>query len=146
MRHHLRRTVYVGDDDASGLIYFPSYSRYMAEGDQDYLAALGHPVVELIGDGVSCPAVSSSCDFVSPARAGDSLEQEIRITTGRRSSFVCHHEFRIGDRIVASGSVVRVWVNLADMSSQPLPKWLLEASESELATSNPGGDHAGARS
>ena len=146
MRHHLRRTVYVGDDDASGLIYFPTYSRYMAEGDQDWFSALGHPVMELIGQGVSCPAVSSSCDFTSPARAGDSLEQEIHITAGRHSSFACHHRFTIGEQTVASGRVVRVWVNLADMSPQPLPQWLLDASESELATSKRDTDNLGTRS
>jgi 4-hydroxybenzoyl-CoA thioesterase len=146
VRHQLSRRVYVGDDDASGLIYFPSYLRYMAEGDQDYFDALGHPVVEMIGDGVSCPAVNSSCDFVSPARAGDDLDQEIRITVGQRSSFACHHEFRLDDRVVARGRVVRVWVNLADMSSQPLPEWLREASEPESATASPDGGPKGSDS
>ncbi|MGK2956216.1 MAG: acyl-CoA thioesterase [Solirubrobacterales bacterium] len=122
--HRVRRSVYVGDDDASGLIYFATYFRYMAEGDQDHMAALGHPVIEGMGQGATCPAVSSSCDFLSPARAGDDLEQIITINPGRRSSFTCEHLFKVGDRLVARGRIVRVWVDLATLTPLELPRWL----------------------
>ena len=129
-QHRIHRTVYVGDDDASGLIYFASYFRYMAEGDQDHMAALGHPVLEGISQGTTCPAVSSSCDFTSPARAGDQLEQTITIRPGLRSSFTCEHVFTVSDREVARGRIVRVWVDLATLRPIELPAWLRAVASS----------------
>lgn len=121
------RTVYVGDDDASGLIYFASYFRYMAEGDQDMFEALGQPVVSHIRAGVACPAVSSTCEFVSPARAGDTVVQRIRLHCGPRSSFYSDHEFSVEGKEVAAGRVTRVWVDLSTMTSEPVPDWIRKA-------------------
>jgi YbgC/YbaW family acyl-CoA thioester hydrolase len=127
-----RRTVYLGDDDTSGLIYFASYFRYMAEGDQDYLAELGYPVVEHIGEGTTCPAVHAECDFVSPARAGDAIVQRIRIVPGDRTSFRCDHEFTNEEgTVVGRGHMVRVWVDMATMKAVPLPDWVLAAGRAD---------------
>lgn len=127
------RTVYVGDDDASGLIYFASYFRYMAEGDQDMFEALEHPVMMHIRAGVSCPAVSSTCDFVSPARAGDTIVQRIKLRCGSRSSFYSDHEFSVEGKRVAVGRVTRAWVDLSTMTSEPVPNWIREAEYREPA-------------
>jgi 4-hydroxybenzoyl-CoA thioesterase/acyl-CoA thioester hydrolase len=131
MAYELRRTVHLGDDDSSGLIFFATYFRYMSEGEQDYLAALGHPVAAHVRDGVTCPAVGSSCEFVSPVYGGDVLDQTIRLVAGRRSSFRSEHEFRAGERVVARGRIDRVWTELATMTSQPLPDWIRAAAEAD---------------
>lgn len=131
MPHHSQRTVYLGDDDSSGLIFFGVYFRYMSEGEQDYLAALGHPVAEHVRAGTSCPAVGSSCEFVSPAYGGDVLDHTIRLVAGRRTSFHSEHEFRVGDRLVASGRINRVWTELSTMTAQPLPDWIRHAAAAD---------------
>lgn len=121
----LRRRVYVGDDDASGLIYFASYFRYMAEGDQEYFCALGKPVWDQIAAGEGAPAVHASCDFFLPVRTGDGLLQRVRLVPGGRSSFSTGHVFENEDgRAVAKGEIVRVWTNLATLESQPYPQWI----------------------
>jgi acyl-CoA thioesterase FadM len=126
--YRVERTVYLGDDDSSSLIYFVSYFRYMAEGDQDMFDALGQPVMRHIPTGFSCPSVSSNCDFISPARAGDTIVQTVRITCGARTSFTCEHEFTVAGVTVARGRVARVWVNLSTMTPEPLPEWVRSAA------------------
>ena len=125
MEHEIERRVYVGDDDMSGLIYFATYFRYMAEGDQECFEALGHPVWSQIADGVSAPAVHASCDFLAPARSGDRLRQQIRLTAGDRSSSTTEHTFVTDSGVtVAQGRIVRAWVHLASMETRPVPPWL----------------------
>lgn len=125
VEHEIVRRVYVGDDDQSGLIYFATYFRYMAEGDQDYFAALGHPFWSQIAAGESGPAVHAACDFVAPARTGDTLRQQVRLVPGAGSSWATEHTFVDEAGVtVAQGRIVRVWVDLATMETRPLPRWL----------------------
>jgi YbgC/YbaW family acyl-CoA thioester hydrolase len=115
------RTVYFGDDDSSGLIYFPAYFQYMSEGDQEVLAALGFPVHEQVTARVTAPVVHAECDCLAPARAGDVLRQRIELRLGAHTSTVTEHEFRRGDVVVARGRIVRAWVDLDRMRPVEVP-------------------------
>lgn len=115
------RTVYFGDDDSSGLIYFPAYFQYMSEGDQEVLSELGFPVHEQVAARVTAPVVHSQCDCLSPARAGDVLAQRIELSLGARTSTVTEHEFRRGEVVVARGRIVRAWVDLDRMQPIEVP-------------------------
>ena len=115
------RTVYFGDDDSSGLIYFPAYFQYMSEGDQELLAELGFPVHEQVAVRVTAPVVHAECDYVAPARAGDLLAQRIELAVGARTSTVTEHEFRRGELVVAKGRIVRAWVDLDRMQPVEVP-------------------------
>jgi|GEM_PF-3800522 len=118
------RRVYIGDDDASGLIYFASYFKYMADGDQDFFSKIGKPLADGINKGVSCPCVNAECSFIKPVRAGDELEQVIRLEVGRRTSFQMIHKFIKDDEVVAEGRMTRVWTELSIMKSIDLPSWV----------------------
>jgi YbgC/YbaW family acyl-CoA thioester hydrolase len=125
VEYEIVRRVYVGDDDQSGLIYFATYFRYMAEGDQECFAALGYPFWSQIAAGESGPAVHAACDFVAPARTGDTLRQQIRLLPGASSSCTTEHTFiDEGGVTVARGRIVRAWVDLTTMQTRPLPPWL----------------------
>lgn len=115
------RAVYFGDDDASGLIYFPSYFQYMSEGDQEVLAELGFPVHEQVAARVTAPVVHAECDYRAPARAGDLLTHRIVLSLGACTSTVTEHEFRNGEAIVATGRIVRAWVDLDRMQPIEIP-------------------------
>lgn len=125
---HVRtRTVYVGEDDLSGLIYFPSYYLYMSEGDQELFQRLGHAVWDHIPEGQAGPAVHTECQYLRPVHAGDRLTQTVQLMLGRRSSLTTVHEFAdAAGALVARGRLVRAWVDLATMRSIPLPDWLRE--------------------
>lgn len=121
MRWQRTRTVLFGDDDSSGLIYFPAYFQYMSEGDQEVFAAIGYPVHEQVAARVTSPTVHVECDYVAPARAGDVLIQDVVVTAGRRTSIISEHEFRNGDIVVARGRIVRAFVDLDTMSPVDVP-------------------------
>ena len=127
MRWQRKRTVYFGDDDSSGLIYFPSYFQYMSEGDQELFAAAGFSVPAQIEAGITAPAVHAECDCLAPARAGDVLTHRITMTTGLRSSISSEHEFRNGDIIVARGRVVRAFVEMPSLNTVAVPAGLRAA-------------------
>jgi acyl-CoA thioesterase FadM len=122
------RHVYIGDDDASGLIYFNSYFRYMAEADQDFFRAVGQPLIESIRDGVSCPCVKADCSYIRPVRAGDDITQVTSLENPGRSSFQMVHRFYLDGTLVAEGVISRVWTDLDAMTSMPLPQWLRDLS------------------
>lgn len=107
-----KRPVFVGEDDVSGLIFFPTYFHYMNEGDQLLFERVGLPVHRQIAERLTMPAVHVECDYLAPARGGDVLTQTIGIRSGRRSSVTSEHEFRLGDEVVARGRVVRAFTDL----------------------------------
>lgn len=122
------RQVYIGDDDASGLIYFNSYFRYMSEADQEFFVTVGQPLIESIRSGVSCPCVNAECAYIHPVRAGDTLTQVTTLEYPGRTSFKMVHRFYLGDTLAAEGRLSRVWTDLTGMTSTPLPQWLRELS------------------
>lgn len=124
-QHVRTRTVLVGDDDASGLLYFPVVYQYMSEGEQEIFGLLGRPTWGQIDDGVASPAVHTECDYISATRAGDVLTHTLRVRLGNHSSMGTEHEFTTRDgKLALRGRIVRAWVELATMSIQPVPQWL----------------------
>lgn len=121
MRWQRTRTVLFGDDDSSGLVYFPSYFQYMSEGDQEVFAAIGYPAHEQVAARITSPTVHVECDYLAPARAGDVLSQHVVMTAGGRASVTSEHEFRCGDVVVARGRIVRAFVDLDAMTTVEVP-------------------------
>jgi acyl-CoA thioesterase FadM len=128
--HQRQRTVLVGEDDVSGLIYFPTYYHYMSEGDQELFSKLGHPVWEQLRSGIAAPAVHTEVDYLAPARAGDELVHRITMYAGRRTSTCTVHEFiRADGAMAARGLIVRAWVEMDGMTATPIPDWLSAVSD-----------------
>lgn len=100
----------------------------MAEGDQDFFRKIGRPLTDGINEGVSCPCVNAECSFMKPVRAGDDLEQVIRLEAGRRTSFQMIHQFMKGNEVVAEGRLFRVWTDLSTMKSTQIPPWVLSVA------------------
>jgi YbgC/YbaW family acyl-CoA thioester hydrolase len=120
-----KRRVLVGDDDMSGLIYYPVIYQYMSEGEQELFEELGHPSWTDIAAGIAAPVVHSECDYRSATRAGEVLTHRVDLHVGRRTSIRFHHRFAGHDgREVFDGTVVRVWVDLSSMEPVPVPEWL----------------------
>jgi YbgC/YbaW family acyl-CoA thioester hydrolase len=120
MSFHRQRRVYVGDDDASGLIFFPMYFHYMNEGEQDFFARLDLPVAAQIRNRHAMPVVHAECDYVSAAIAGDVLDHSMYATTGARSSVTFRHEFRRSADLVARALIVRAYTDLDSLQSVEL--------------------------
>ena len=150
MRWQRTRTVLFGDDDSSGLIYFPSNFHYMSEGDQEDFAAIVFPVHEQVSSRVTSPTVHVECDYLAPARAGDVLTQDVHLLVGQRTSVTSEHEFLKGEVLVARGRIVRAFVDLDTMSSCDVPAAFRAAvtrarhrrlvADASLPDREPGGD------
>lgn len=132
------RRVFVGDDDGSGLIYFPMYFQYMSEGDQLLFDALGTPVHEQIRDHVAGPTVHVECDYFAPVRAGDELTHEIAMEIGRRSSITTEHQFQCRGQLVARGRIVRAYVDLETLETVAVPTRIRSAANSDSTGKNHG--------
>ncbi|MFF5988776.1 acyl-CoA thioesterase [Prauserella flavalba] len=126
-----KRKVLVGEDDASGLIYFATYFHYMSEGDQLLFDEIGSPIHRQIRDRLAGPAVHVECDYLAPVRAGDELTHEIVMAAGKRSSVMTEHEFRRGDLVVARGRIVRAYVDLGTLETVEVPDLIRAAADSD---------------
>jgi YbgC/YbaW family acyl-CoA thioester hydrolase len=117
-----QRPVFVGEDDASGLIFFVTYFNYVNEGEQLLFEEIGLPTSKQISQRLTMPAVHAECDYIAPAHAGEVLTQTTRFTAGTRSTVTSEHEFRnaAGD-LVARAKVVRALTDLDTMRSVEIP-------------------------
>lgn len=117
------RSVFVGEDDASGLIYFPTYYTYMSEAEQLMFDELGLPMADQIRRGTAMPVVHSECDYIAPVRAGDVLTQVVELEAGGRSTITLWHEFRDAStgQVRARARLVRALTSLEAMTSVPIP-------------------------
>lgn len=124
-----RRLIYVGEDDGSGLLYFPTVFHYMSEAEQLFWDSYGYPITNQIEDGYAAPAVHASCDYKRATKAGDSLRQEVRIIPGSGTSYTVEHSFLNDDgHLALSGMMVRVFVDLETMTPKAIPDWFFEAA------------------
>ncbi len=109
-RHEI--TVEWGDCDPAGIVYYPSYFRWLDQATYRLFLAAG-----LKRDDISSgqwkegtPLVAAECAFHRPSQHGEKLTIESRIDKLGRSSFTIRHVFR--DRtgqIAAEGSETRIW-------------------------------------
>lgn len=124
-RHQRKRRVWLGDDDASGLIFYPLIFRYMSEGEQEFFESLGHPVWTQIQEGTVAPIRQAMCDFLRPIQVGTLISHSLEVRLGRRTSMKLEHSFSSDDGVVlAYGHTVRVWVQLVAGVNVELPTWL----------------------
>src|SRR5689334_19984945 len=100
--------------DPAGIVYFPRFFDLLHEAMEDWFKdALQMPLHELIGtQGLGTPTVSTQCDFLSPARFGDTLKIELSVvrlgnasiellveaSIAGRACFKCHHTICLLDR------------------------------------------------
>jgi 4-hydroxybenzoyl-CoA thioesterase len=124
----LRRTLAWGDCDPAGIIYYPTYYRWMDAASWAMLAQAGWPAARIRAEHVSIPLVDSQCAFVSSPTFGDECEVRSQVAKWGRSSFTVGHEIVMATdgRLLARGSESRVWCRYeagpgTPLRSAPLP-------------------------
>jgi 4-hydroxybenzoyl-CoA thioesterase len=107
----LRRSLTWGDCDPAGIIYYPTYYRWMDAATWAMIAGAGFTAARMRGDHFTLPLVDSTCAFMSPPTFGDECEVRSQVSKWGGSSFSVSHEFlRAGDgQLLARGSESRVW-------------------------------------
>lgn len=135
-----RRLIYLGEDDGSGLLFFPTVFHYMSEAEQLFWDSYGYPITSQIEDGYAAPAVHASCDYKKATKAGDALRQEVRMTPGSDTSYRVEHSFfDDGGQLALSGTMVRVFVDLGSMTPKAIPGLFFEAISAGKEAKGPRG-------
>jgi len=85
--HVLPLRVYWEDTDASGIVYYANYLRFVERGRSDLLRLLGINQQTLLAEsGVALTVRSCNIDYFRPARLDDEIEVRSRLTDLRGAS------------------------------------------------------------
>lgn len=102
--------VHWGDCDPAGIIFYPTYFRWMDSACWALFASVGYPAKRMRAENLAMPLISAECQFLHPAEQGDHCEVRSRITRFGGKSFVLAHEvLRADGTALARGSETRVW-------------------------------------
>ena len=104
-----------GDCDPAGIIFYPTYFRWMDSATWAFMDAAGYGPKRMRAEHRSMPLVSADCQFLFPAEHGDRCEVRSRIARFGGKSFVVAHEMvRSDGTALAKGSETRVWARQAE--------------------------------
>jgi len=99
-----------GDCDPAGIIFYPTYFRWMDAAAWALLDAVGYSSKRMRAEQRAMPLVSAECRFIAPAVQGDRCEVRSRIARFGGKSFVVAHDIvRADGAALADGSETRVW-------------------------------------
>jgi YbgC/YbaW family acyl-CoA thioester hydrolase len=130
----LVRTLAWGDCDPAGIIYYPTYYRWMDAATWAMLASAGYAAPRIRAEQLTIPLVDSQCAFLSSPTFGDECEVRSQVSRWGRSSFTVSHEFVLPaeGRVLARGAESRVWCRYeagpgTPLRSTPIPEELRAA-------------------
>jgi YbgC/YbaW family acyl-CoA thioester hydrolase len=117
----LRCEVRWGDCDPAGIIFYPTYFRWMDAAAWALWDSVGYSAKRMKAEHRAMPLVSAECRFIAPAQQGDRCEVRSRIARFGGKSFVLAHDVvREDGGELASGSETRVWGRFAGGPGTPL--------------------------
>lgn len=104
-----------GDCDPFGIVFYPNYFRWMDNTFHMMCAAAGFSQTDLPALGIKgTPLRDVGCEFHSPATQGDTLTIAAGITEFTRTSLRVGYRLSVGDRLVAEGYELRIFVKEKD--------------------------------
>jgi YbgC/YbaW family acyl-CoA thioester hydrolase len=110
-----------GDCDPAGIIFYPTYFRWMDAATWAFLDGVGYSAKRMRAEHLAMPLVSAQCDFLAPAEQGDRCEVRSRIARFGSKSFVVSHEIVRGDgAALARGAETRVWGRFSGGPGTPM--------------------------
>ena len=92
-----------GDCDPAGIIFYPTYFRWMDAACWALFASVGYDAKRMRAEHLAMPLVSAQCEFLFPAEHGDRCEVRSRIARFGGKSFVVEHEVVRGDAPIGTG-------------------------------------------
>jgi 4-hydroxybenzoyl-CoA thioesterase len=110
-----------GDCDPAGIIFYPTYFRWMDAATWAFVGSVGYGPKRMREEHLAMPLVAADCEFLAPALPGDRCEVRSRIANFGNASFVVAHEIVRNDATtLAKGSEKRVWGRYASGPGTPL--------------------------
>jgi YbgC/YbaW family acyl-CoA thioester hydrolase len=109
-----------GDCDPAGIIFYPTYFRWMDAATWAFMDSVGYSAKRMRAEQLAMPLVSAQCDFLVPAEHGDRCEVRSRIARFGGRSFVVTHQIVRADDVLAQGGETRVWGRLSKGPGTPV--------------------------
>jgi acyl-CoA thioester hydrolase len=118
--------IYYEDTDCGGVVYYANYLKYFERARTAYLEERGLSVAGLLEQGTQFMVVHAELDYRSPARYGDTLEIETRVTESGRAAVTFAHVVRVhGSRqLVVEGSATLVTTTLEGKVKRLAPQFV----------------------
>src|SRR3954464_3391784 len=115
------RRVEWGECDPAGIIFYPTYFRWMDAATWAFMELVGYDAKRMRAEHRSMPLVSADCQFISPAEHGDRCEVRSRIGRFGGKSFVVAHDVVRSDGIaLAKAKETRVWGRYVEGPGTPM--------------------------
>jgi len=136
-RHQAGEYVRWSDVDASGIIRWSAYTRFVELAETELFRAIGFPYATLWDQlDIWLPRVQFHLDCRTPARLDDLLDTQIWVSKIGRSSIRFGFELKKADgSTAAEGYLVVVAIGRGDGKSVEVPKPLAEALAPYVAAS-----------
>ena len=113
--------VYWGDCDPAGIIFYPTYFRWMDAASWAFMTSVGYGPKRMREEHLSMPLVGAECKFLAPALHGDRCEVRSRIGRFGGASFSIEHDIKRSDgTALAKGSESRVWARYLNGPGSPI--------------------------
>ena len=113
--------VHWGDCDPAGIIFYPTYFRWMDAATWAFMESVGYDAKRMRAEHLAMPLVAANCDFLAPAEQGDHCEVRSRILRfGGKSFALAHDIFRADGAALAKGGETRVWGRFSQGPGSPM--------------------------
>lgn len=108
----VRREIEWGECDAMGIVFYPSFFKWMDAAFHAFTRSEGFDQASLAADYAiaGTPLVDAGCSFLAPGRFYDPLTIELTINKLGRSSLSLAYGFAIGETRIAEGHEARAFV------------------------------------
>lgn len=122
--------VYYEDTDAQGVVYYANYFRFMERARTEWLRALGVDQERLLNvERRMFVVVSTSLDFLEPARFNDQLVVTARLSGLTRASFEIEQSIYRDDILCCRGGVRAAFLNADTRKPLRMPAGLFEETD-----------------
>ena len=118
------------DCDPAGILFFANIFKLAHSAYEEMMEKLNLSIDFFNDDKYVLPILNSEAKFVSPIKAGDKIEIEIKVSQLKKSSFELSYIFTKKDKILAEAKTVHVCVDKITFSKIALPDELYQSLES----------------
>ena len=118
--------VFYSDTDHGGVVYYSNYLKWFEIGRTEILRQSGFDYNDFEKQGIIAPVVEVKCGYKEPARYNDVVIIKTTIGNIGNSSIEFQYEIikKKGNKLLAEGYTVNVFVEKKTIKSVPIPKEL----------------------
>lgn len=120
----VKKTVRMGDTDATGQIYFINLQKMAIEVFEEFLENAGYSLSKIFSEeAFLCPIVRVEADYLAPIQICDVLEVERSLSHVGKTSFSMHYSFYkdLNRLLVARVKITQVVVDKMTRQSLAIP-------------------------